>query len=350
MMKSQIKAAVLILVLTVLPAQSLADVDWKLVRLSFSSGWDALPAIVAIERGLFTQEGLIVSGLTVSSAEGVLNSMAKGSTDMASVPQRTLLVMAALQMPVKVISMSGWGTEMELVVPKEDTTVKSIADLKGKTIGVGLASEAFPVLVRLLNKAKLRPTDVTIKYLPAEGLTQAFLQTKKLADAVIESRHFTSVLTKNEHGRVVLTNKDIVDSIGLIEAMPVVVRKAMIEQEPDTVQKFVTAWVKALKYIQQDPDDSARLLLIFFHRQGVLAVSEELTKSWVAMTRYNRYSWTPADVSDAEYNGWALKEGGVLKVLPKLDGYVENRFAQEAVKKVGEGAVAKPKAGAPPAR
>jgi hypothetical protein len=42
-------------------------------------------------------------------------------------------------------------------------------------------------------------------------------------------------------------------------------------------------------------------------------------------------------VADAEFNGWGLKEGGVLKVLPKLDGVVENRFAQQAVKRLGAG-------------
>jgi ABC-type nitrate/sulfonate/bicarbonate transport system substrate-binding protein len=56
-----------------------------LTRLSFSSGWDALPAVVALERGFFAQEGVIVSGLAVSSAEAAINSLAAGSTDMAAV-------------------------------------------------------------------------------------------------------------------------------------------------------------------------------------------------------------------------------------------------------------------------
>ncbi len=342
-MRSWKKVAFLVAIVTLIPAQGLAA-QWALVRLSFSSGWDALPAVVGIERGFFIQEGLMVSGLAITNAAGLVNSLAAGSTDFASVPQRTLLVMAGLQVPVKVVSMNGWGTQLELVVPKENTAVKSIADLKGKSIAVGLATEAHPVLVRLLNNAKLRPADVTIKSLPAEDLVRAFRN--KLADAVLESQHYTSVYTtKDGQGRVVLAHKDIVAAIGLVGATPVVARTALIEKEPATAQKFVNAWVKALKYIGQDREDAARLLTIFFHRQGVSA-SAELARSWVGMTRYDRFFWTPADVADAEYNGWALKEGGIFKVLPKLDGYVENRFAQEAVKNLeGKGVTAPEGAG-----
>ena len=107
----------------------------------------------------------------------------------------------------------------------------------------------------------------------------------------------------------------------------------MIEKEPETVQKFVNAWVKALFYIQQDPKDAARLLQIFFHRQGV-PVSKKLAASWVGMTRYDRYIWSPADIADAEYNGWGLKEGGVLKIIPKVGGFTDNRFALKALEKI----------------
>ncbi len=332
-MKSWIKGAVIAAVLVALPVHAQAA-PLKLARLSFSSGWDALPAVVAIERGFFAQEGLVVSGLAVTSALAVMQSLAAGTTDFAAVPQRTLLVIAAAKMPLKVISMNGWGTEMELAVPKENTAIKSVDDLKGKTIAMVRGSEAFPVLIRLLNRAKMRPRDVKFKYLVAADLTQAFKN--KLADAVFESRHFTTVLVKTEQGRLVLMHKDIVKAIGVIGAAPLVTSKAMIEKEPDTVQKFVNGWVKALIYIRQDPEDAAGILRIFFHRQGVI-VSKELATSWVGMTRYDRYFWTPADVADAEYNGWALKEGGVLKVSPKLGDYMENRFAREALKSLGVG-------------
>lgn len=316
--------------------------EWKLVRFSFSSGWDALPAIVAIERGFFTKEQLVVSGLAATSSEAVANSLAGGSTDVAALPQRTFLALAAVQLPVRIVSMNHWGTEMELVVPPGQEGVKTLADLKSRTIAVGKGSEAYPALVRLLNKAKLRPTDVTIKDLSAETLTQAFHQKEGLVDAVFESRHFTAVLQKNSHARVVLSAQDVSKQLGYIGAAPLVVRQELIEKEPKTVQQFVKGWINALRYIQQDPDDAARLLMIFFHRQGVQAVSEEMTKSWIAMSRYDRFMWTATDITDAEYNAWGLKEGGLFKAVPKLGELIENRFARGAVDRLESAPQSKP--------
>jgi ABC-type nitrate/sulfonate/bicarbonate transport system substrate-binding protein len=328
------KATILVIGLLTPAPLGAEPAAWTLARFSFGSGWDAVPSVVAIDRGFFVQEGLVVDGLARSSEGIVAQSLVAGSTDFATLPQRTLLIMAALNLPVKVISMNGWGTEVEVVVPKGDTTIKTIGHLKGKTIGLGAASEVYPILIRLLNKAKMALTDVRIKYLSPNDLTKAFKGDTKLADVVIESRHYTTTLVETGQARVALTNKDIVSAIGVIGAAPLVTRTALIDKEPTTVQKFVNAWVRAVAYIRQDPEDAMKLMTIFFHRQGVTNVQPTMVSSWLGMTRYNRAVWSKDDLADAEYNGWALKEGGVLKVAPKLGGYIDNRFAEEAQRRL----------------
>ncbi len=324
------RAALLVVALLALfPSQGFGQ-NPALVRLSFSSGWDALPALVAIERGFFHAEGLVVSGLAIPSAVAVINSLNAGSTDFAAVPQRVLLLMVAAKVPVKIVAMGGWGMEMELVT-KPGNGMNSLADLKAKRLAVLTGSEAFPVLVRLLNQARMRPTDVKITRLPADKLTKALKD--NLADAVFETRHFTLPMVQSGQARVIMTPKAVTAAIGLIGGMPLVAGNAVIEKEPETVQKFVSAWVTALRYIQRNPDDAARILRIFFHRQGV-KVAVDMAKSWVRMVKYDQYVWSPGAVADAEYNGWGLNTGGILKVAPKLEGFVDNRFAEKAAKAI----------------
>jgi NitT/TauT family transport system substrate-binding protein len=299
-----------------------------LARLTFSSGWDALPAIVGIERGFFSQEGLVVSGLSVTSPEAVINSVAAGSTDFAVVPQRVLLVMAAAKAPVKVIGMGGWGTQLELLA-RPDVKIKGVADLKGKTIATLRGSEAFPALVRLLNTAKLKPTDVKIAVLSADEMVKAL--SDKKADAVFETRHFTATLAANKSGVLVMDSATISKAIGWIDGIPLVTRAETVTKDPALVQKFTNGWVKALAYIRQDPEDAGRLLGIFFHRQGV-RVTPAMATQWVSMTRYDQPSWSDAAIADAEYNGWGLNTAKVLKSAPKLKGLVENKFAVTAAK------------------
>lgn len=309
------------------PAQ--ANRSLVVVRMSYASGWDALPAIVGIERGFFSNEGLVVSGMPVSSGLAVIRSIGVGSTDFAAVPQRIFLTLAGANVEAKAVAVAGWGTEMEVIVPTAATNVRSLADLKGKTIALGSGSDAHPTLMRLLNAAKMRPQDVKLAILEPVDLTSVF--EKKLADAVIESRHFTEVLRATNQGRVLLSNDQITSTLGRIDAKALVVRNGMIATEPDTVQRVVNAWVRSLAYIQQDPRDAARLMTIFFHRQGVV-VQPQQAEQWVTFTKYTRYTWGQGEIADAEYNGWGLITGQLLKQVPKLAPYVENRFADAAVR------------------
>jgi ABC-type nitrate/sulfonate/bicarbonate transport system substrate-binding protein len=302
--------------------------DMALARLSYGSGWDALPAIVGIERGFFAEQKIIVSGLAVSSPTAVIQSLAVGTTDFALVPQRVMLVMVAAKAPIKVIAEGGWGTEMELVA-RTGTTIKTVADLKGKTIALAQGSEALPVLVRLLNQAKLKPTDVKITNLTADQLLKSLAD--KQADAVFETRHFTVPMVDKKEGIVILDSAGVTKAVGTVGAIPLVARNDVISKDPGLTQRFVNAWVKSVAYIHQDPVDAARILQIFFHRQGVV-VTPEMAQAWVKMVKYDQYSWSAAAVTDAEYNGWALNADKVLKVAPKMTGYVENKFADAAAK------------------
>ena len=324
----RLTSTLIIAIFAIVPIQASSAEKQTLFRLSFSSGWDGLPAIVAIERGFFAQQNIVVSGLSVSSSLAVIQSLTAGTTDFASVPQRTMLVMIAAKTPIKIVSMNGYGIPMELVVPVRDKRTKSLKNLKGKKIGVGRGSEAHPVLVRLLNASRMRPTDVKIVVMSARNLTLAFK--RKLVSAVFETRHFTTTLVSRKEARVALNNKSVNDALGRVGAAPLVVNANVVKRNPRDVQRFINAWVRALTYIQQKPDDATRLLQIYFHRQGI-KVAPKLARFWVRLVRYDRFYWTPADIKDAEYNGWGLKAGRILKVAPKLKGYIDNRFAKKAV-------------------
>ena len=324
-MPGRIAFACLVLLLTVASAR--ATEEATLVRVSFGEGWDALPAVVAIERGFFHREGLVASGMPVTSAEAVIQSLVTGSTDFAVVPQRTLMVMAAAEVPIRVVALSGWNTQLNLVVGKKLGKISSVAELKGRTIAVGRGAQAHPVLLRLLNAEGLAPSDVKIEMMGPDDLVSAL--ERSAADAVLASGHYTSRMVAGGNGRVLLPHAALVETIGYVGAVPLVTSTQVVELRPDLARRVMRAWVKALQHIQSNPEDAAKVLQIYFHRQGV-PVEEAQALAWVGMTRWDRAVWTDADIADAEYNGWGLTVGGILKLQPKLGALMEPRFAQEA--------------------
>jgi len=60
-----------------------------------------------------------------------------------------------------------------ILVPK-DSTIKSVADLKGKTVGLNKGSNVHFLLVKALEKAGLSYSDITTKFLPPADARAAF--------------------------------------------------------------------------------------------------------------------------------------------------------------------------------
>ncbi len=60
-----------------------------------------------------------------------------------------------------------------ILVPK-DSTIKSVTDLKGKTVGLNKGSNVHFLLVKALEKAGLAYTDITPKFLPPADARAAF--------------------------------------------------------------------------------------------------------------------------------------------------------------------------------
>lgn len=65
------------------------------------------------------------------------------------------------------------GKNEAVIVPAE-SPIKTLADLKGKKIGVGKASSAHNTAIATLEKAGLSPSDVTLVYLPPADALAAF--------------------------------------------------------------------------------------------------------------------------------------------------------------------------------
>lgn len=297
-----------------------------LVRLSFGSGWSALPAIIGIEAGFFDEQNLIVSGLSYTDERAVIKSVVIGSSDFAAVPQRTFIVAAGSDLPVKALALNGTGLKIDLVLPAA-SKVSAVDGLKGKTVAVGAGSEAYPLLMRLLNLNGMRPSDIKLRFLSGADLVAVF--DKGLADAMIETRHYTQLLVNQSKAKTLLSYDDIVKQLGVVGSQALIARNALVKDDPEIVQRFINGWAKALLFINQKPEEAARFLSIYFHRQGVV-VSDQAAKNWVSYLNYARVVWNQNDIADAEYNGWGLVEGQIIKNSPKLQPFVENRFAEAA--------------------
>src|SRR5512142_394058 len=138
-----------------LACDSAAQTTKPLVRLNYSGSIYATTSVVGVEKGFFDQEGLIVNAAPESSGQVALQALIGGSTDFAVGANIRPVQALGRDLPIKVIALSTWGFAGYVLVPVKDTTSKSLAELKGKTLAAQVGSGTHTVWLRYLRSKGL---------------------------------------------------------------------------------------------------------------------------------------------------------------------------------------------------
>ncbi|WP_432050089.1 aliphatic sulfonate ABC transporter substrate-binding protein [Verrucosispora sp. NA02020] len=104
------------------------------------------------------------------SGPALTEALKAGSIDIGQTGEAPPIFAAAGKIPFSVIGTSEPIPQGEAVLVKEDSGIRTFADLKGRTVALNKGSNVHWLLVRLLEANDLTLQDINVKYLkPAEG-------------------------------------------------------------------------------------------------------------------------------------------------------------------------------------
>jgi len=135
-----------------------------------------------------------------------------------------------------------------------DKSIKSVADLKGKTVAVEEGVVDDFLLVLALNDVGLTRDDVIIKGLPTDQAATAFAAGK--VDAVGAFPPFTGTAMKRPGARVIASSKEYPGAIPDLLA----VSGDLISERPDDVQKIVKTWWDVREFMEKNPRKSEKIM------------------------------------------------------------------------------------------
>ncbi len=233
-----------------------------------------------------------------------------GSVDIAAVPTNlAATVYNKTQGKVEVLAVNTLGV---LYLLENGETVKSLADLEGKTVHVpGQGTNPEYVLRALLNYAGL--TDkVTIDYTyqSPDELTTA-MATGKAAIGLLPEPKVTAATLKNPTLRVAvdfsaewkrLTGTELVQGC-------LVARKDFVDANADAVNKFLAAYEASVNTVVTDVDNAAKLIV-----EAGIAPQEALVKK--ALPRCNITYLTGDGMKSALNEFW----GALYGIIPSSIG------------------------------
>jgi NitT/TauT family transport system substrate-binding protein len=210
-----------------------------------------LPITIGRDKGIFQAEGIDLQMILVASTIQVA-ALTTGDIDFSGA-QSQVMAGAARGLPVKVVGFLTIKPSFWLMAKPE---IRSMADLKGKIIGITAIGSSTDTLARfLLTKNGLTPDREVA--LIGTGTTSNILTAMKAGtvDAGVLSPPFNAMATQMGYRTVAYFGDYVEQSLSGVGTSD-----RMIRERPELVRRMLIAAIKSLRLIQQRPADSMQFI------------------------------------------------------------------------------------------
>ncbi|HRH88372.1 MAG TPA: ABC transporter substrate-binding protein [Rubrivivax sp.] len=214
-----------------------------------------LPLTIAEQLGYFKDEGLDVTISDFAGGARALQAVVGGSADVVSGAFEHTVNMQFKGQPMRAFVLQGRVPMIVLGVnPKTMPNFKSVADLKGKKIGVTAPGSSTNVMVNfILAKAGLKPSDVAIVGVGGGNGAVAAMRAGQI-DAISNLDPVVTLLLRSGDLKIVSDTRIVAESDkvfgGPMPAGCLYAPQPFIDKNPATAQALTNAMVRANKWIQ----------------------------------------------------------------------------------------------------
>jgi len=210
-----------------------------------------LPAEIARQRGFMREQNLDIKFLLTRS-EVDRAALASGNVDY-TLRAGSSFVSAARGLPIKIVLLGTMRPFWGLVVRPE---VKSVSELKGKSVGVpGLLGSQQISAKFILKHYGLDPDRDVVYRVVDTGTRIAAMLYGTIDSSMMD---YGEAFRAKKAGLKFLVNA--ADLHGLI-AGGLAVNLKKLKEQPDQVKRMLKAMTQALKYIQENPEGTQQVLM-----------------------------------------------------------------------------------------
>ena len=279
MIASLLIVIVVVLFFVVRPRVKYPKAKITLAYIPFTSSFQLF---VALEKGYFADEGLEVEARHCANSNVALNALMAGKVQGSIGNGFTTLLPIEQSSPgsLKVyhpcLETREKYTSNVLVRP--DAPFKTIADLKGHSIGTYTGATQRHNLYLLLNKFMDPAQDIKIIQVGSALQIQAFEAGQFEALFTIEPQ--SSIVIDRNIGRVLESNVRVKYILDPFPAAANSFRADYVRKNPETAAKIVRALDRAIMYIREHESEARKLLLKYLPMEPNIASKCGIYKWW----------------------------------------------------------------------
>lgn len=209
---------------------------------------------VAVANGYFADEGLDARLSMHTYGKAALQSVIENKADFATVAETPVMFSVLRGDRIFVVANIESSNANNAIVARKDAGIAAAGDLKGKRIGFtpGTTSDFF--LDSLLTANGLARKDVEPVALKPEEMQEAVMA--KTVDAVSTWNYpLTQIRQQLGTGGTILYDRQI-----YTETFNIAAQQDFVRGNPDTVQRFLRALIRAETFVAKNPDQAQAIV------------------------------------------------------------------------------------------
>ncbi len=232
-----------------------------------------LPLPLGQQKGFFQEEGLQAEFIRIRPAVSAA-ALVAGEIDYDTVIGNGIAA-AIRGLPLKVVASYVPAAPIALIARPE---LKSVQELRGKTIGLNTYGGTLESIARLICKHFGLDPDKDVKFLPTGTADSRFAAVKQGLTAATLGSPPLDFLGK-KLGFVVLARAHELFSF---PASGLVATVKKIKERPDEVKRVIKAGIKANRYIHQERDGTIQVMTAFLKidKEIAAATYESVVKAY----------------------------------------------------------------------
>ncbi|GAA5315505.1 MAG: ABC transporter substrate-binding protein [Candidatus Pelagadaptatus aseana] len=258
-MRTTLKFFVALMMSSFMIAKAFAGAPLK-IGYSDWPGWVAWE--IAIEKGMFEEAGVAVEFEWFDYVAS-MDAFAAGQLDAVAMTNGDALVTGATGAQNVMILVNDYSNGNDMIVAKPG--ISSVAELKGKKIGVEVGFVGHLLLLNALEKAGMSETDVELVNVPTNETPQVLASGD--VDAVVAWQPSSGQALKLVPGSTKIYSS--ADEPGLIYDVLAVAPSSLATRKAEW-QKVLEVWYKAVAYLK-DPATQEDAIKIMAARVGLEA-------------------------------------------------------------------------------
>jgi NitT/TauT family transport system substrate-binding protein len=214
-----------------------------------------LPLTIAETQGYFKAEGLDVTIADFAGGSQALRAVVGGSADVVSGAFEHTLNMQSKGQALRAFALQGRAPQIVLGInPKTMTGFKTVADLRGKKIGVTAPGSSTNVMANfVLAKAGVKASEVSIIGVGAGNGAVAAMRSGQI-DAISNLDPVITLLHRSGDLKIVSDTRIVAEADkvfgGPMPAGCLYAPQSLIDKNPATIQALTNAIVRADKWLQ----------------------------------------------------------------------------------------------------